>query len=207
VAVKVLSEFQAKKLLMSYNIPTTTFELLNEEDGISGLKTAYPLVLKVSSANILHKTEVGGIILDIRNSDELRDKYRVLRDKFPNEQFFIENQEKKGVEVIAGVVDDPAFGKCIMVGIGGIFTEIYQDVSFRMLPIDMIIAEDMLKELRGKDIFYGYRIQVDRNALIDILLKLSIMNSELNIKQLDLNPIFLYEKGAKVIDAKIILEE
>jgi len=205
--VKILAEYEAKKLLLKYGIPTTKFELIENEEDIKNLALNYPVVLKVSSPKILHKTDVGGVVLNIGNREELLKEYKKLRKKFPEEKFIVEEMEKQGVEIIAGIVNDAAFGKCVMVGMGGIFTEIYKDVAFRMLPITEKDAEDMLNDLKARGIFYGYRLNLDRKALIDILLKITKIAEETPIKQLDLNPIFLYEKGAKVIDAKIIMEE
>ncbi len=205
--MKILPEHEAKKLLQQYDIPTTKFFLIKNRKDIDGLEINYPVVLKVSSPNILHKTDAGAILLDIKNKEALLEKYEEMRQRFPSENIIVEEMERKGIEIIAGVVDDNAFGKCIMVGIGGIFTEIYGDVAFRMVPVRKRDIEDMLKELKGRKIFEGYRLKPDKEALIDILLKLNKMAQELPIKQLDMNPIFLYERGAKVIDAKIIMEE
>ncbi len=205
--MKILTEYEAKKLLLKYGIPTTKFELIENEEDIKNLDLKYPLVLKVSSPKILHKTDVGGVVLNIGNKEELLKEYKKLRKKFSEEKFIVEEMEKQGVEIIAGIVNDAAFGKCVMVGMGGIFTEIYKDAAFRMLPITEKDAEDMLDDLKAREIFYGYRLNLDRKTLIDILLKIAKIAEEMPIKQLDLNPIFLYEKGAKIIDAKIIMEE
>lgn len=205
--MKIFAEYEAKSLLLKYGIPTTKFELIKNEEDIKNLDMNYPLVLKVSSPRILHKTDVGGVVLNIGSMEELLEEYKNLRKKFPREKFIVEEMEKQGVEIIAGIVNDAAFGKCIMVGMGGIFTEIYKDVAFRMLPITKKDAEDMLNDLKAREIFYGHRLNLDKKALIDILLKIAKIAEEMSIKQLDLNPIFLYEEGAKVIDAKIIMEE
>ena len=205
--MRILAEHEAKKLLLEYGIPTTKFEEIKDENDINNLKLSYPVVLKVSSPKILHKTDVGGVILNINSKEKLLEEYEKLRQRFPEEIFIVEEMEKQGIEMIAGIVNDVAFGKCIMVGMGGIFTEIYKDVAFRMLPIKKEDAEDMLNDLKASKIFHGYRVKIDKEALIDILLKIAKIANELPVKQLDLNPIFLYEKGAKIIDAKIIMEE
>ena len=205
--MKILAEHEAKKLLLKYGIPTTKFEEIRNEESIHNLKLSYPVVLKVSSPKILHKTDVGGIVLNINSKEKLLKEYEKLHQKFPDEIFIVEEMERQGMEMIAGIINDEAFGKCIMVGMGGIFTEIYKDVAFRMLPIKKEDAEDMLNDLKASKIFHGYRVKIDKEALIDILLKIAKIANELPVKQLDLNPIFLYEKGAKIIDAKIIMEE
>ncbi len=205
--MKVLPEHEAKKLLIEYGIPTTKFEVIEKDEDIEQIRLAYPLAFKVSSPKILHKTEVGALKLNIKNEKELIEEYRKVKEKFPDEVFLVEEMEEQGVEIIAGIVNDAIFKKCIMVGMGGIYTEIYKDVSFRMLPVDRHDIEDMLMDLKAHKIFEGFRRKVDKDALIDILLKISKIGEEMHIKQMDLNPIFLYEEGAKVIDAKIIMEE
>jgi len=205
--VKVLPEHEAKKLLIEYGIPTTKFEVIERDDDIEQIRLTYPLALKVSSPKILHKTEAGALKLNIKSKEELIEEYRKMKEKFPDEVFLVEEMEEQGVEIIAGIVNDAIFKKCIMVGMGGIYTEIYKDVSFRMLPVGRHDIEDMLMDLKAHKIFEGFRRKVDKDALIDILLKISKIGEEMHIKQMDLNPIFLYEEGAKVIDAKIIMEE
>jgi len=194
-------------LIAKYGIKVPKYEIIENENEINDIKVNYPVALKISSPKILHKTDVGGVVLDIKDKEELKEKFKELKNKFPKEKFIVEEMAKRGIEVIAGIVNDKAFGKCIMVGMGGIFTEIYKDISFRMLPISKEDAEDMLNDLKAREIFYGYRVKVDKDALIDVLLKLSKMAEEIKIKQLDLNPIFLYEKGCVAVDAKVILEE
>lgn len=205
--MKVLPEHEAKKLLIEYGIPTTKFEVIERDDDIEQIRLTYPLALKVSSPKILHKTEAGALKLNIKSKEELIEEYRKMKEKFPDEVFLVEEMEEQGVEIIAGIVNDAIFKKCIMVGMGGIYTEIYKDVSFRMLPVGRHDIEDMLMDLKAHKIFEGFRRKVDKDALIDILLKISKIGEEMHIKQMDLNPIFLYEEGVKVIDAKIIMEE
>ena len=205
--MKVLPEHEAKKLLIEYGIPTTKFEVIEKDEDIEQIRLTYPLALKVSSPKILHKTEAGALKLNIKSKEELIEEYRKMKEKFPDEVFLVEEMEEQGVEIIAGIVNDAIFKKCIMVGMGGIYTEIYKDVSFRMLPVGRQDIEDMLMDLKAHKIFEGFRRKVDKDALIDILLKISKIGEEMHIKQMDLNPIFLYEEGVKVIDAKIIMEE
>ncbi|MEM1513854.1 MAG: acetate--CoA ligase family protein [Candidatus Thermoplasmatota archaeon] len=205
--MKILPEHEVKKLLIKHNIPTTKFKIIKKSKDIDNLNLKYPLALKVSSPKILHKTDVGAIALNIKNKKELIEKYNEMRKKFKEEIFLVEEMLPQGVEVIAGIYNDKLFKKCIMAGIGGIYTEIYNDIAFRMLPVKKEELYDMLKDLKGHKIFEGYRRKVDKDAFVDILFKISKIGEKMNISQMDLNPIFLYEKGAKVIDAKIIMEE
>lgn len=199
--MKILAEHEAKEFLAKYGLPVTKFNVVENRQDLEKIKMRYPLALKVSSPKILHKTMSNAIVLDIRNKEELLNEFEKMKKRFPQEKFIVEEMEKRGVEIIAGIVDDKAFGKCIMVGMGGIFTEIYKDISFRMLPVEKHDIESMLRDLKAYAIFE----KLDKKALEEIVLKISEIALENDIKQLDLNPIFLYEKGAKIIDAKIIL--
>jgi len=205
--VKVLAEHEAKNLVARYGIDVPRFMVVEREEDLENVDLEYPLVLKVSSPRILHKTDVGGIILNIMDEDMLLSSFRSLKEKFPEEKFIVEEMERGGVEVIAGIIDDNAFGKCIMVGMGGIFTEIYKDVSFRMIPINEGDAREMLDELKAGKIFSGYRMKLKKDDMVEMLMKMARMAEEIKIKQMDLNPVIVSERGAKAVDAKIILEE
>ena len=117
--------------------------------------------------------------------------------------------EEKGVEIIIGLVQDLTFGLSIMCGIGGIYTELYKDVTFRVVPIDRYDAEQMIEEIKGKQLLEGFRnIPADKKLVVDLLLKVSKIGQELdeNIDQMDLNPIFVYGDDLCVVDAKLILK-
>jgi len=205
--VKVLAEHEAKTLVSRYGIDVPRFRVVEREEDLENIDLRYPLVLKVSSPNILHKTDVGGVILNITSKEMLLSSFRSLKEKFPDEKFMVEEMETRGVEIIAGIIDDDAFGKCIMVGMGGIFTEIYRDVAFRMIPINEEDAEEMLAELKAGKIFSGYRMNLNRDDVINMLMKMARMAEEMRIKQMDLNPVIVSESGIKAVDAKIIMEE
>jgi len=205
--VKVLAEHEAKTLVSRYGIDVPRFRVVEREEDLENIDLRYPLVLKVSSPNILHKTDVGGVILNITSKEMLLSSFRSLKEKFPEEKFMVEEMETRGVEIIAGIIDDDAFGKCIMVGMGGIFTEIYRDVAFRMIPINEEDAEEMLAELKAGKIFSGYRMNLNRDDVINMLMKMARMAEEMRIKQMDLNPVIVSESGIKAVDAKIIMEE
>jgi len=121
----------------------------------------------------------------------------------------VDQMVDKGVEIIIGLVQDPTFGLCVMCGIGGIFTELYQDVSFRVVPIDEYDAREMIEEIKGKKLLEGFRnIKADKELVVDLLLKVSEIGRQLmsHIDQMDLNPVFVYEKDYCVVDAKLILK-
>ena len=206
-AMKALAENEVKDLLKKYKIPTTNYVVVNTEDNLKDINLAYPLAFKVCLPDILHKTDVEGVKLNVQDYRELLKTFQTFKKKFSTTNFLVEEMEKKGIEIIAGLINDSTFGLSIMVGIGGIFTELYNDVSFRIVPITRDDAKDMISELKGKKIFDNFRnISTDKKALVDLLLKLSHLGVNEKVNQMDLNPIFLYDKGLVVVDAKLIQE-
>jgi len=204
-----LAENEVKDLLKAYEIRTTKYKVVNKLEDLENLGLKFPVVLKVCSSKILHKTDVGGIRLDIQDMDELKKMFKEFRRKFPSENFLVDQMEEKGVEIIIGLVQDPTFGLSIMFGIGGVFTELYKDVTFRVVPIDRYDAEQMIEEIKGKKLLEGFRnIQANKQLVIDLLLKVSKLGQELDerIDQMDLNPVFVYGDDLCVVDAKLILK-
>jgi len=204
-----LAENEVKDLLNVYNIPTTKYTLVQKEEDLKNLPLKYPVALKVCSNKILHKTDVGGVKLNIKDDEELIDTFKLFKKKFPKENLLVDQMEEKGVEIIVGLIQDPTFGLSIMCGIGGIYTELYQDVSFRVVPIDRYDAEQMVEEIKGKKLLEGFRnIPANKKLVIDLIEKVSKIGDELidYIDQMDLNPVFVYEKSLCVVDAKLILK-
>ncbi len=204
-----LAENEVKDLLNLYGIPTTKYKVVNMESELDKIGLKYPVALKVCSNKILHKTDVGGVKLNIRDEQELRKIFREFKKKFPKENLLVDQMEEKGVEIIIGLVQDPTFGLSIMCGIGGIYTELYKDVSFRVVPIDRYDAEQMIEEIKGKKLLEGFRnIPANKQLVIDLILKVSKIGAELDehIDQMDLNPVFVYEESLCVVDAKLILK-
>ncbi len=205
---ETLAENEVKDLLRKFDITTTKYKVIKWEGDLKG--TSFPLVFKVCSSKILHKTEVGGVRLNVANDRELYEVFREFQRKFPGEEFLVEEMAKPGIEIIVGLLRDDNFGLSIMVGQGGVLAELYQDASFRVVPIDRYDAEQMLIELRGRKLLEGFRgIKTDREAVINLLLSVSRLGNELEdyIDQMDLNPVFVYEKGLCVVDAKLILRK
>ncbi len=204
---KALAENEVKELLRETGIPTTDFQVVDEYSQVDLKKLKSTVVLKVCSPNILHKTDVGGVALDIPK-DQLEQEFKKMKEKFPNEKILVESLQDRRVEVIVGLINDATFGLTIMFGLGGIYTEVYKDVTFRVVPIKREDAEEMLREIKAAPILEGFRkIKVDRDSIINILLKVSALgekNSD-RIDQMDLNPVFVREKGATVVDAKLLL--
>jgi acyl-CoA synthetase (NDP forming) len=207
-ASRALSEAETKQLLRARGILTTNF-LLPRRSELGELPLSYPLAVKVSSTKVLHKTEVGGLFLDVATSDELLRRYDQIMARFPDADVLVESMEPKGPEVIVGVLHDKDFGPCIMFGMGGVMAELYKDVSFRRLPITKEDAEEMLGESKASAFFQGFRgFFADREAMLDLLLRVSSMAMEKkDLEQLDLNPVILRESGYVVVDAKMVLKE
>ena len=204
-----LAENEVKDLLKQYNIKTTKYQIINKIEEIENIRLKYPIALKVCSNKILHKTDVGGVKLNILNKNELLKYFKDFQKRFPKENLLVDQMVEKGVEVIIGLVQDPTFGLSIMAGVGGIYTELYQDVSFRVVPIDRYDAEEMIEEIKGKKLLEGFRnIKANKQLVVDLLLKVSKIGQALDkhIDQMDLNPVFIYENDVCVVDAKLILK-
>ncbi len=217
---KILLEHEAKKLCELFEIPVAkSFLAKTSEEALKiANELGYPVVLKVVSPDILHKTDVGGVIVNIRNDEELVEAYNKIlknvRERKPEakiEGILVQEMVPKGVEVIVGAIKDPFFGYAIMFGLGGIFVEVLRDVSFRIVPLTEKDAYQMITEIKAYPILKGIRNMPPRDieSIVRILLNTSkLLDKTSLIKELDLNPIMVYEKGkgAKVVDVKVILE-
>lgn len=213
-----LLEPEAKTVCMEYGIPVTAFRVAKTEE--EALKFAddigYPVVLKIVSPDVIHKSDVGGVIINLNNPEEVGDAYRkilanVKKHKADAEIIGILVQEMapKSTEVIVGATKDPQFGPALMFGLGGVFVEILEDVTFRIAPITERDALEMITEVKAYPLLKGYRGQppADIDTIANILVSTSkLVIDHPEIKELDLNPIMVYEKGAKTVDARIILE-
>ena len=204
-----LAENEVKDLMKSYGIRTTKYKVVNKESDLEKLNLKFPVALKVCSNKILHKTDVGGVKLNIKDKGELLKVFKEFKKKFSKENLLVDQMEEKGVEIIVGLVQDPTFGLTIMVGIGGIYTELYKDVAFRVVPIDRVAAEEMIEEIKGKKLLEGFRnIPANKKLVVDLVLKVSKIGEELmeHVDQMDLNPVFVYKDDVCVVDAKLILK-
>jgi acetyl-CoA synthetase (ADP-forming) len=199
-------------------IPITNFELAkNESEALEFAETiGFPVVLKIVSPDILHKSDVGGVVVGIKNTEEVKDAYgKILENVEKNapkariEGIMVQEMAPSGTEVIVGCTKDPQFGPAIMFGLGGIFVEVLKDVTFRIAPITEDEAAEMISEVKAYPLLKGYRNTppADLKAIVKILLSTSkLVMDHMEIKELDLNPIIVYEKGAKTVDVRIILE-
>ncbi len=213
-----LLEPEAKAVCMEYRIPVTKFKVAKtvEEAVKSADEIGYPIVLKIVSPDIIHKFDVGGVILNLNGPKEIQDAYRKIlanvKKHKPDAKItgvFVQEMAPTSTEVIVGATKDPQFGPALMFGLGGIFVEILKDVTFRIAPLTEQDAQEMITEVKAYPVLKGYRGQppADIDAIVKILLNTSrLVMDHLEIKELDLNPIMVYEHGAKTVDARIILE-
>jgi len=204
-----LAEDEVKDILKYYNIRTTKYKIVKKEEDLTNLGLSFPVALKVCSDKILHKTDVGGVRLNIKDEDELKKEFRRFKKKFPKENLLVDQMAEKGVEVIIGLIQDPTFGLCVMAGVGGIYTELYKDVSFRVVPATREDAEEMIEEIKGKKLLEGFRnIKASKTQVIDLIKNVSDIGQKNidRVKEMDLNPVFVYEKGYCVVDAKLVLK-
>jgi acyl-CoA synthetase (NDP forming) len=213
----VLTEIEAKQLLTGSGINCTDTRLATTKDAAIELSEqfGYPVVLKVSSVDITHKSDAGGVKVNLRDRIEVENAFdaimRSCRAAVPTAKIdgvSVQGMAKPGIEVIMGMIKDPSFGPVIMFGLGGVFVEVLQDVAFRIVPIEKSDAEDMINEIKGKKLLDGYRGQepADVTRLEQMLLKLSdFVDTTPEIEEIDMNPVFSYKDGAVVVDARIIL--
>jgi len=209
-----LMEHECKELLLRAGIPTNSTLVAQSVDEAVKLsdKIGYPVVLKVLSPEVVHKSDRGGVKLNLKNASEVELAYKEIISAFADKKLIgvtVQEMVKPGLEAIVGVSRDPAFGPVLMFGLGGVFVEVLKDVSFKILPVTEADIEEMIKELRGYKLLQGYRGEaVDIPALKELLLKVSDMVMENpEISELDLNPVFLYPKGAMAVDARIFLRK
>ena len=213
-----LLEPEAKTICMEYGIPVTKFRVAKTAD--EAVKFAeeigYPTVLKIVSPDVIHKFDVGGVVLSLKSPEDIRDAYKKILENVKKQKpeakvkgILVQEMAPSSTEVIVGSTKDPQFGPALMFGLGGIFVEVLKDVTFRIAPITERDAREMITEVKAYPILKGYRNQppADIDAIVKILLKTSkLVMDHQEIKELDLNPIIVYEKGAKTVDARIILE-
>ncbi|MCX7858264.1 MAG: acetate--CoA ligase family protein [Deltaproteobacteria bacterium] len=209
----LLNEPESKNFLSSYGLDcvnacvATSFEEVIE----FGKKIGYPIVMKVVSPEIIHKSDIGGVKLNIKDEREAWIAYQELVTTFKDrriEGISVQKMAEPGIEVVVGVTFDETFDHVLMFGLGGIFVEVLKDVSFRVLPIDDRDAENMVREIKGYKILSGYRgKKADTEALKNLLLQISTLVHRFpQIREMDLNPVFVYDKGYKIVDARIILD-
>ncbi|HSB83939.1 MAG TPA: 3-hydroxypropionate--CoA ligase [Nitrosarchaeum sp.] len=216
---KVITEELSKSILKTYGVKVPPFALVTsaEEAAKQAKKIGFPLVMKVVSPQILHKTDVGGVKVGLDNVNDVKKTFKDMYGRLSKKKgvevkgILLEKMVPKGIELIVGVQNDPQFGPVIMVGLGGIMTEVMKDVAFRMLPITASDAKSMLNELKGSALLKGFRGSepIDTNMVAKMLMqigKLGVENADY-INSIDFNPVVVYPKSHFVVDAKIILNK
>jgi acyl-CoA synthetase (NDP forming) len=214
----LLTEVESKELLKKSGIPVVEAKLArSKKEAVSiSKKMGFPVVLKISSPDVVHKSDSGGVKLGLANATEVAKAYNEIissvKQAYPKAQIegvSVQSMAPSGVEVIVGMSKDPQFGPVLMFGLGGILVEVLKDVSFRIVPVTARDAREMIREIKGYPVLEGYRGQkpVSIQALEKLIVKVSqFVEKNPQIRELDLNPIFAYPDKAVSVDARIILE-
>jgi acyl-CoA synthetase (NDP forming) len=215
----LLTELESKQVLHDLRIPTTLGQLATSaEDAVRAADTiGYPVVLKIASPDIVHKSDVGGVQLHLQDREAVRQAFRAMQQsvaaRAPGARIdgiIVQPMAAPGVEVIIGMSKDATFGPVLMFGLGGVLVEVLKDVTFRIVPLSRRDAREMIHDIQGFPALAGYRgaAPADLEALQNILLTLSaFVESTPEVKEIDLNPIYAYAQGALAVDARVILEE
>jgi len=217
-----MTEIESKKIFNAYGLPVAKTELAKSEDEAVELaeEIGYPIVMKIMSPDILHKSDAGGVEVEIEDEAGVRAAFqKIMKNakayKADADIHGIAVQEMApwGTEVILGSVDDPTFGPTVMFGLGGIFVEILKDVTFRVAPVSADQSFKMLSDIKGAPILAGARGEAprDREALAEVLSRYSQMITDLadEVSESDANPVIVYEEGdgVTIVDARIILKD
>jgi acetate---CoA ligase (ADP-forming) subunit beta len=207
-------EPEAKKILSAYDVPVTNETVCTspEEALIVAERIGYPVAMKVVSPQVVHKTEFKAVCLNVLNEKDVSEIYRSFEQESMRANFDLTgvliSEMAHGQEMIIGSTKDPQFGHLIMLGMGGISVEVYKDVSYRLVPVNELDVNDMLLEIKGAKLLYGFRGRERANihALTNAIIKVSNMLKEIaEIAEMDLNPIFVSHEGVKVADARLLL--
>lgn len=205
-----LDLIESIKMLEKYGIKTAKMQEIENEAELKEKtkKINYPIVMKIVSSKISHKTEKGGVITGINTENETRESFQKLKKIKGFEKAIIQEQIE-GIELIIGSNTDPQFGKIILFGLGGIFVEVLNDASIRIIPIEKKDAKEMIEEIKGKKILDEFRGKkaINKKELEGIILKVAKMIEKENIEEMDINPLIANEKEIKAVDARITIEK
>ena len=207
-----LSEYGSKQVLEAYHIPITRERTVTDEDGLRAAmeEIGFPLVLKGCSSNIAHKTGKGLIRVDIRNVEEALDAFQnIVANMAEDDEVLVQEMIKGQRELVVGLTRDPQFGPCVMFGLGGIFTEVLKDISFRVAPLEKHDALEMMSEIKAHKILDAVRGMpaADRDLLADILINVGRIGLENDaVKEIDINPLILSGSKPVAVDALVVLE-
>jgi acetyl-CoA synthetase (ADP-forming) len=213
-----LLEPEAKMICSEYGITVTKFEVAHSEAEAAACATeiGFPVVLKIVSPDVIHKSDAGGVIVNLKTPEDVKAAYTRILNNVKNYKadakivgILVQEMAPSSTETIVGAIKDPQFGPTIMFGLGGIFVEVLKDVNFRVAPITVDDAKEMIMQLKAYPLLKGFRNTppADIDALVSVLMSVSKMVMENpEIKELDLNPVLAYQSGTKTVDARIILE-
>lgn len=208
-----LSEYEAKQFLKTYQIPVTRERAVTDEEGLKAAieEIGLPLVLKGCASTIAHKTGKGLIEVDIRNMEEALGAFQNIMSRMTEEdsQVLVQEMIKGQRELVVGLTRDPQFGPCVMFGLGGIFTEVLKDISFRVAPLEKHDALEMMSEIKAHKILDAVRgmPEADRDLLADILINVGRIGLENDaVKEIDINPLILSGSKPVAVDALLVLE-
>jgi acetyl-CoA synthetase (ADP-forming) len=212
-----LLESEAKTIMKEYGVSVPKFQIAtNEKEAAQIAETiGFPVVAKIVSPEIIHKSDAGGVKVGLKTAADVEVAYKTIMENAkkydPNAKLLgvlIMEMAPPGTEVIVGAIKDPQFGATIMFGLGGIFVEVLKDVTFKIAPVSIDEAKEMITSLKAAALLKGYRNTppADIDALAQIIVKVSnLLMDHPEIKELDLNPVLAYAKGASTVDARIIL--
>ena len=215
----LLTEIEAKQLLKEAGIAVVETKLATSKEKAVAIseKLGFPVVMKIASVDVVHKSDAGGVKLGLKTKAQVRKAYDEIiqstQKAFPQariEGVSVQAMAKQGAEVIIGMSKDAQFGPVLMFGLGGVLVEILKDVSFRIVPLQPRDASEMIRDIKGFSLLQGYRGSdpIDVANLESMLLKVStFVENTPAVKELDLNPIFAYKDGAVAVDARVVLED
>jgi acetyltransferase len=214
-----LVEAEARDVVAAYGIPLPQARLARTSDEAVEMaqEIGFPVVLKIASPDILHKSDVGGIVLDLSNADEVRQAYDMImsraRQHIPDAEIWgalVQQMVESGREVIVGMNRDPQFGPLMMFGLGGIYVEVLEDVTFRLAPVTAGEAREMTDEIQAAPLLRGVRGErpADLEAIVEIIQRTSQLAIDFpEITELDLNPVVIHHQGGIAIDARLSVEK
>jgi acyl-CoA synthetase (NDP forming) len=215
----LLTEVESKQLLAEAGIPVAMAHLAKKPKRAVEIadELGYPVVMKIVSTDIAHKSDVGGVAVGLSDAKAVRKAYKEMLAKVAEvapeaniQGVAIQSMAKQGTEVIVGSTTDPQFGPVMMFGLGGVFVEVLKDVAFRIVPLEARDASQMVREIKGLPILQGVRGQApaDIEAIETLILQVSdFMVAHPEIAELDLNPVFAYDDGVIAVDARMVLTE
>jgi len=209
---EVLTAGQAYEIFNAYNIPAAKWELADNEEQAAKIAEdiGFPVVIKADSSKIIHKSDIGGVVINVMNKDDVKNNVkRMQKDLYQDDlKFFVQQCLPKGKELIISAKKEEGLGHLLMFGLGGIFVEVFKDVVFNISPVTDVEAREMLSKIKAYKLIEDFRGEkgINKELIIDIIQRVSMLVNDFpEIKELDINPVFAYENSAYAVDARIII--